>query len=317
LEHTIGVDVGGTKIAAGVVDTEGHILERIKVPTPRTVEEIDVRITEAVSTLLDKAASERSEMAVGVAAAGFVNEQRTTVRFAPNIPWREHPLADSLSGRLGVPVVVENDANAAAWAEFQFGAGREVADMTLITVGTGLGGGIVLDGELVRGAYGIAAELGHVRMVPDGRPCGCGQHGCWEQYASGTALLRAARQLAVQDPTAAEVMLKPAGGEPTALRGNMVTDAALAGDPAAVGLLAELGRWLGEGIAMVANVMDPAVVVIGGGVADAGDLLLGPAREMYSKHLSGGANRPHLDIRAARMGNDAGIIGAADLARKR
>jgi len=317
LEHTIGVDVGGTKIAAGVVDTEGHILERIKLPTPSTVEEIDVRITEAVTVLLDKSASEQSRMSVGVAAAGFVDEHRTTVRFAPNIPWREHPLAASLTRRLGVPVVVENDANAAAWAEFRFGAGYGVSDMALITVGTGLGGGIVLDGELVRGAYGIAAELGHLRMVRDGRPCGCGQHGCWEQYASGTALLRAAKALAVEDPNAAEAMLKAAGGVVAALRGGMVTDAALAGDPAATGLLTELGQWLGEGIAMVANVMDPAVVVIGGGVADAGDLLLGPARESFSAHLSGGDNRPHLDIRAARMGNDAGIIGVADLARKR
>jgi glucokinase len=334
LEHTIGVDVGGTKIAAGVVDIEGHILERVKVPTPKTVEAIDVRITEAVSALLDKMPSEQSRMAVGVAAAGFVDEHRTTVRFAPNIPWREHPLAASLTRRLAVPVVVENDANAAAWAEFRFGAGHGVSDMTLITVGTGLGGGMVLDGELVRGAYGIAAELGHIRMVPDGRPCGCGQRGCWEQYASGTALLRAAQALAKKDPDAAKAMLVAAGGqpkalrgsmvndaalagEPAAMRGGMVTDAALAGDPAAIGLLTELGRWLGEGIAMVANVMDPAVVVIGGGVAEAGDLLLDPARKAFVSHLSGGDNRPHLDIRTARLGNDAGIIGVADLARKR
>jgi glucokinase len=317
LEHTIGVDVGGTKIAAGVVDTEGHILERIKVPTPDTVEEIDVRITEAVEALLGQTAGEQSRMAVGVAAAGFVDEHRTTVRFAPNIPWREHPLAASLTRRLGVPVVVENDANAAAWAEFRFGAGYGVTDMTLLTVGTGLGGGIVLDGRLVRGAYGIAAELGHVRVVPRGRPCGCGQLGCWEQYASGSALLRAARKLAVKNPEAAKVMLKAAGDDPALMRGSMVTDAALGGDPAAIALFTELGTWLGEGIAMVANVMDPAVVVIGGGVADAGELLLGPARVAFTDHLSGGDNRPHLDIRAARLGNDAGIIGAADLARKR
>jgi glucokinase len=317
LEYTIGVDVGGTKIAAGVVDAEGHILERIKVPTPSTVEEIDVRITEVVTLLLDKAASDQSRMTVGVAAAGFVDEHRTTIRFAPNIPWREHPLAASLTRRLGVPVIVENDANAAAWAEFRFGAGYGVGDMTLITVGTGLGGGIVLDGELIRGAYGIAAELGHVRMVPEGRPCGCGQRGCWEQYASGTALLRAAKALAVEDPKAADAMLQRAVADSRGLDGSMITAAALAGDPASIGLLAELGQWLGEGIAMVASVLDPAVVVIGGGVAAAGDLLLRPARESFAAHLSGRANRPHLDIRGARMGNDAGIIGAADLARKR
>jgi glucokinase len=317
LELTIGVDVGGTKIAAGVVDTEGHILERLRVPTPGTVEEIDVRIAEVVTGLRGSSQTDGAKTAVGVAAAGFVDEHRTTVRFAPNIPWREHPLAANLTQRLGIPVVVENDANAAAWAEFQFGAGRDVSDMVLITVGTGLGGGIVLDGNLVRGAYGIAAELGHVRMVPDGRPCGCGQHGCWEQYASGRALLRAARALAVADPDAAKVLLAAAGGDPAGLHGQMVTEVALGGDPAAVGLFTELGHWLGEGIAAVANVMDPAVVVIGGGVADAGDLLLGPAREAFATHLSGGDHRPHLDIRGAKLGNDAGIIGAADLARRR
>lgn len=317
MEHTIGVDVGGTKIAAGVVDTEGRILERLRVPTPGTVLEIDIRIAEVVTALLGKTEGDSSTTAVGVAAAGFVDEHRTTVRFAPNIAWREHPLAANLIERLRVPVVVENDANAAAWAEFRFGAGRGVTDVVLITVGTGLGGGIVLDGELVRGAFGIAAELGHVRMVPEGRPCGCGQRGCWEQYASGTALLRAARALAMEDPVAAKALLSAAGGAPAALSGQMVTDAALAGDPAAVALFTDLGHWLGEGIAAVANVMDPAVVVIGGGVADAGDLLLEPAREAFTTHLSGGDHRPHLAIRGALLGNDAGIIGAADLARRR
>jgi glucokinase len=321
LEHTIGVDVGGTKIAAGVVDAEGHILERLRVPTPPTVDEIDVRIADVVKSLREQTGSgsthEQAPMAVGVAAAGFVNEHRTTVRFAPNIPWREHPLADALNERLGVPVVVENDANAAAWAEFRFGAGQDVTDVVLITVGTGVGGGIVLNGDLVRGAYGIAAELGHVRVVPEGRICGCGQRGCWEQYASGRALVRAAKELATQDPKSAAALLAAAGGDPAALGGSMVTDVALAGDPAAIGLFAELGRWLGEGIASVANVLDPAVVVIGGGVADAGDLLLQPAREAFETHLSGGDHRPHLEIRAAQLGNDAGIIGAADLARRR
>jgi glucokinase len=317
LELTIGVDVGGTKIAAGVVDTEGRILERLRVPTPSTVPEIDVRIAEVVTDLLDGSTGASSKIAVGVAAAGFVDQRRETVRFAPNIPWREHPLAAVLSERLRMPVVVENDANAAAWAEFRFGAGYGVSEMVLITVGTGLGGGLVMSGDVVRGAYGIAAELGHIRMVPEGRPCGCGQRGCWEQYASGTALLRSARALAVEDPRAAHALLTAAGGDVTALGGQMVTDVALAGDPAAVALFADLGHWLGEGIAAVANVLDPAVVVVGGGVADAGDLLLKPAREAFVTHLSGGSNRPHLDIRGARMGNDAGIIGAADLARRR
>ena len=317
MENTIGVDVGGTKIAAGVVDAEGHILERLRVPTPAGVEEIDARIAEVVTALLAQSGQAAAQTAVGVAAAGFVDQNRTTVRFAPNIAWREHPLAASVGDRVGLPVVVENDANAAAWAEFRFGAGAGVSDVVLITVGTGIGGGIVLDGNLVRGSFGIAAELGHIRVVPNGRPCGCGQFGCWEQYASGRALLRAARALAIEDPQAAKAMLVLAGGDPAGLRGDMVSEAALAGDPGAVGLFAELGRWLGEGIASVANVMDPAVVVNGGGVADAGDLLLEPARAAFTTHLSGGDHRPHLDIRKALLGNDAGIIGAADLARRR
>ncbi|GLY18617.1 ROK family glucokinase [Kineosporia rhizophila] len=316
MELTIGVDVGGTKIAAGVVDADGRILERLRVPTPETVELIDASIAEAVEKLKGTAPGAQVS-AVGVAAAGFVNEHRTTVRFAPNIAWREHPLAEAVGGRVGLPVVVENDANAAAWAEFRFGAGLDVSDMVMVTVGTGVGGGIVLDGKLVRGAFGIAAEIGHLRVAPNGRPCGCGQLGCWEQYASGRALVRAARDLAISDPEAAAPLLAAAGGQVDRLVGSMITEVALAGDPAAVGLFAQLGRWLGEGVASLANLLDPAVVVIGGGVADAGDLLMVPAREAFAEHLSGAANRPHLQLRLAEMGNDAGIIGAADLARTR
>ncbi|MBT0771045.1 ROK family glucokinase [Kineosporia sp. J2-2] len=316
MELTIGVDVGGTKIAAGVVDADGRILERLRVPTPETVDEIDASIAEAVEQLR-ASESGGSVAAVGVAAAGFVNEHRTTVRFAPNIAWREHELADAVGKRVQLPVIVENDANAAAWAEFRFGAGRDATDVVTVTVGTGVGGGIVLDGKLIRGAFGMAAEIGHMRVVPNGRACGCGQTGCWEQYASGRALARSAFELAIRDPKAAAPLIEAAGGKIDGLVGSMITEVALAGDPAAIGLFAELGRWLGEGVAALANVLDPAVVVIGGGVAEVGDLLLEPARKAFNHHLSAGANRPHLQLRGAEMGNDAGIIGAADLARTR
>ncbi len=316
LDNTIGVDIGGTKIAAGLVDAEGRILERLRVPTPPEPDRIDTAIAEAVKNLVAQAGPGAEGLPVGVAAAGFVDERRQNVRFAPNIAWREYPLSDKLKALLGHPVVVENDANAAAWAEFRFGAGQDVSDMVLITVGTGIGGGIVLDGALLRGAFGIAAELGHVRLVPEGRPCGCGQRGCWEQYSSGTALLRNARAFAEADPQAAQGLLKPAGGDPAKLRGNMVSEAARAGDSAAIGLFTDLGHWLGEGIAAVAAFLDPAVVVIGGGVAENGELLLAPAREAFLAHLSGADHRPHLVIRGASLGNDAGIIGAADLARR-
>jgi glucokinase len=314
VELTIGVDVGGTKIAAGVVDAQGEIVEQVRVGTPAsTAEAVEEGIVEAVLRLT----ATHSVAAVGLAVAGFVDEKRSLLRFAPNLPMQDRPLRDLISPRVGLPVVVENDANAAAWGEYRFGGGRGVTDVVLITVGTGLGGGTVLDGRLLRGAYGVAGEFGHVRMVPDGIPCGCGNQGCWEQYTSGSALIRQARALARSHPEPAARLLALAGGDPAAIDGQMVTRAAAEGDAAACGLLAELGRWLGEGIADIADVLDPAVVVVGGGVSEAGDLLLGPARSAYAAVLSGGAHRPHLKIVVAELGNDAGLIGAADLARQR
>ncbi len=313
MDLTIGVDVGGTKIAAGVVDGDGSLLEQVRVSTPASsATAIEDGIVEAVTSL----AARHEVTAAGVAMPGFVDETRSTLRFAPNIAMADRPLRDLLGPRLGMPVVIENDANAAAWGEFRFGGGRGVDDMVLVTVGTGLGGGIVLSGELVRGSFGAAAEIGHVRMVPEGHLCGCGKRGCWEQYASGSALAASARALGHNKPEAAARLLELAGGDADAIEGPMVSRAAGEGDEAALGLLAELGRWLGEGIADIADVLDPAVVVVGGGLSEVGDLLLGPAREAYAAQLSAGAHRPHLTIVAAELGNDAGIIGAADLARR-
>jgi glucokinase len=314
VELTIGVDVGGTKIAAGVVDVAGRIVEKIRISTPAaTAESVEGGIVAAVKALMVG----HEVAAVGVAAPGFVDAQRTTLRFTPNLPMADRPLRSIVQPRVGVPVVVENDANAAAWGEYRFGGGRGVADVVLLTVGTGLGGGIVLDGRLLRGAFGIAGEFGHVRIVPGGLACGCGNRGCWEQYTSGRALIRQARALARSHPQRAHRLVEMAGGDVAAIDGGMITEAARDGDPAALDLLAELGSWLGEGIADIANVLDPAVVVIGGGVSEAGDLLLEPARKAFAACLSAGVHRPHLAIRAAELGNDAGLIGAADLARVR
>jgi glucokinase len=313
VDLTIGVDVGGTKIAAGVVDPSGHVLEQVRVSTPATTSrDVEEAIVEAVSRLL----TNHEVAAIGLAVPGFVDEKRATLRFTPNLPMVDRPLRELVGARVGRPVVVENDANAAAWGEHRFGGGRQNPEMVLVTVGTGLGGGIVLRGELVRGAFGTAAEIGHMRMVPGGLPCGCGNHGCWEQYCSGRSLVRQARALCREDPDAGAVLLDLAGHDPEAVTGGMVADAAAAGDPAAVGLFAGIGRWLGEGIADLAVVLDPAVVVVGGGVGEAGDLLLRPAREAYAAALSAGSHRPHLAIMPAVLGNDAGLIGAADLARR-
>ncbi len=312
--HAIGVDIGGTKIAAGVVDEDGTILAQTRRATePDDADSIDRAVADAYAEL----SQSYDVQAIGVAAAGFVNSARSTVLFAPNIAWRDYPLRDRGRALLDddVRIVVENDANAAGWAEFRFGVGRDVDDMLMLTVGTGLGGALIVDGKLVRGAWGVAAEVGHMRVVPGGHYCGCGHEGCWEQYASGSALVRDAQAAIVVDPERGATLLGLAGGDAKDLEGPQITQAAQDGDPLAIDLLAQLGRWIGEGAASVAALLDPALVVIGGGVGAAGDLLLDPARKAFADQLSARGHRPEAKIMLASMGNEAGIVGAADLAR--
>ncbi|MET9311092.1 ROK family glucokinase [Kribbella sp. NPDC003505] len=311
---TIGIDVGGTKIAAGVVDETGAIIARTQRDTP-------AESTDATAAAICDAAAEliaaHAVQAVGIGAAGFVSSDRSTVLFAPNLAWRDEPLGARVAAELSIPVVVENDANAAAWGEFAFGAAKDVEHMVCITVGTGIGGGVVIDGELLRGANGVAAELGHMRVVPGGHRCGCGSRGCLEQYASGKALVREGRAQAESGSLAAVQMLSVCGiTDPAELTGPMITDAAMQGDPCAVELLEDLGRWLGEGVASLATIFDPTLVVIGGGVSAAKDLIMKSAVQAFEKVLPAKANRPHAPFTLAELGNDAGLIGAADLARQ-
>lgn len=311
---SIGIDVGGTKIAAGVVDADGTIGARTHRDTPAdSVDETAKAIIDAAAELI----RDHEVECVGIGAAGFVSSNRSTVLFAPNLAWRDEPLGARVAEVLKVPVVVENDANAAAWGEFAFGAAKDVEHMVCVTVGTGIGGGVVIDGELLRGAHGVAAELGHMRVVPGGHRCGCGARGCWEQYASGRALVREGRAQAESGSLAAAQMLSVCGiSDPAELTGPMITQAAAAGDPCAVELLDDLGRWLGEGLASIATLFDPSTIVIGGGVSAAKELLLRSAQVAFEKHLPAKANRPHPAFGLAELGNDAGLIGAADLARK-
>ena len=308
----IGVDVGGTKIAGGVVDDSGKIIYRTRRDTPFTD---PAAIVEDIVAVTRELAEGYDVAAVGVGSAGFVDAGRSTVLFAPNLAWRDVRVRDQVTAATGLPSVVENDANAAAWGEFRFGAAEDVDDMVCVTVGTGIGGGLVLAGALYRGAHGIGAEIGHMRVVPGGHRCGCGNLGCLEQYASGSALVREARVAASANPQAASRLLGLAGGDPMMITGPMVTKAAEEGDELALSLLAELGRWLGEALASLTALLDPAVFVIGGGVSAAGALLLGPAREAYSDNVTGKGYRPEAEIRVATLGNDAGIVGAADLSR--
>jgi glucokinase len=315
---SIGIDIGGTKVAGGIVDEGGVILARARRDTPhrsKSPEVVEETIVDVVGQLL-AAAEPGRVVAVGIGAAGFVAADRATVVFAPHLSWRQEPLRDALQRRIPVPVFVDNDANGAAWAEWKYGAAQGETHLMMITLGTGIGGGILMGGQVVRGRYGLAGEFGHMLVVPEGHRCECGNRGCWEQYASGNALVREARSLVLADSPLARDLLERAGGDPRRLTGPMITQAAKDGDRTAVELLGEVGRWLGIGIANLAAAFDPGTFVVGGGVSAAGDLLIEPARESFSRQLTGRGYRPAASILTARLGNEAGLIGAADLARE-
>ncbi|MCW2566870.1 MAG: glucokinase [Mycobacterium sp.] len=312
---TIGVDVGGTKVLGGVVTPDGEVLATVRRATPDDdSRQTAVVIADVVGELVDLYPDVE---AVGVGAAGWIDAERSTVMFAPNVAWRDEPLRDRIADKVGLPVVVENDGNTAAWAEYRFGAARGVPEVLLITVGTGIGGGIITGGKLFRGAYGVAAEFGHVRFVPDGLPCGCGRRGCFEQYCSGRALVREARALAEADPYRATRLLQLAGGHVDAIQGPQITTAAAEGDPLAIEAFAVVAKALGQGLADLVSIWDPGLIVVGGGVAESGDLLLEPAREAYVTALGPRIALPVAEVHAAELGNEAGLIGAADLARLR
>lgn len=309
---TIGIDIGGTKIAGGLIAPDGTILKRDRRDSPaENVDEIAATVADVISDLAEGEDVERA----GVACAGYIDKSGTTVLFSPNLAWRDEPLKERLEKSVDVEVTIENDANAAAYGEFIHGAGHDVDDMVMITIGTGVGGGVIIDGELFRGSYGIAAEIGHMRVVPDGIRCGCGNRGCLESYGSGRALVREARALVAGGSPYAGGLADKCGGDARQLEGKHVTEAAQAGDPAAIELLADIGRWIGEGAASLTSVLDPARFVIGGGVADAGDLLLGPIREAFGRQLTGRGHRPTATFEIAQLGNDAGMVGAAALVR--
>lgn len=309
----IGVDIGGTKIAAGVVDGDGSIRELISDATPSAD---PGAIADAIAGAVDDLRERHDAVAVGIGAAGWLSSDRETVLFAPHLAWRDEQLAQALRARIDLPLEVENDANAAAWAERRFGAGRDAEVLVCITLGTGIGGALIIGDQVYRGAFGVAGEFGHMTVVRDGRRCACGNRGCWEMYASGRALARDAREIAEVSSIAAARMIELAGGDPRRIDGPMVTAAAREGDPAALEIFEEMGRWLGRGLASVAAGLDPSAFVIGGGLSDAGELLLAPAREQFRGGLTGRGHRPVAQVLLAQLGPWAGLVGAADLARR-
>ncbi|MFM6967295.1 MAG: ROK family protein, partial [Rhodoluna sp.] len=292
-------------------DADGKIVLEERVPSPAGDPDAMV---DAVVGLIERLSANHEVIGAGVAAAGFIDADQSTIIYAPNISWRNEPFKAKLEARLNIPVIIENDANAAGWAEYRYGAGRGYKHMVMLTIGTGVGGAVIADSHMLRGGFGIAGELGHLRVVPNGLPCGCGQNGCLESYASGSALVRAAKALvASADP--AGNRLREIEAEAGQLTGMEVYKAILEHDEGALRILSELGSWLGQAIGSLVAVLDPEVVVIGGGVSAAGDLLLDPIRDAYLAHLPARGYRPELKITGAEFVNDAGVVGAADLVR--
>ncbi|WP_097878156.1 ROK family protein [Streptomyces sp. ms184] len=269
---TVGIDIGGTKVMAGVVDADGNILEKVRTETPdksKSPKVVEDTIVELVLDLSDR----HDVHAVGIGAAGWVDADRSKVLFAPH-----HHLV-------------------------------------MITLGTGIGGAILEDGQVKRGKYGVAGEFGHMQVVPSGHRCPCGNRGCWEQYSSGNALVREARELAAADSPVAHYLLDRVKGNVSDITGPLITELAREGDAMCIELLQDIGQWLGIGIANLAAALDPSCFVIGGGVSAADDLLINPARDAFKRHLTGRGYRPEARIAKAQLGPEAGMVGAADLAR--
>ncbi len=318
----IGIDVGGTKIAAGLVNDSGEIVSEATVPTPK--EGADA-VVSAIEIVMNSVCSEAridllgdAVTGVGLGVPGLIDRKADLVRFLPNLPGIvDFPIRRLIQDSSGKPVEMDNDANLAALGEARYGAAAGHSNVVMLTVGTGLGGGILVDGKLLHGETGAAGEIGHMVIDLEGPVCVCGNHGCIESLVAGPAILkRAQAYLAELDGTpiasaSTSVMWEASGGVAAALTPPMITDAALAGDSLALRVYREAGEALGAGIASLVNIFNPSVVVVGGGVAErAGDIILGPAiEEARARALS--ANIEATTIVAAQLGNKAGIVGAA------
>ncbi|MEQ3552229.1 ROK family protein [Pseudonocardia nematodicida] len=311
---TVGVDVGGTSVRAGVVDADGVVRDTASAPTPRT----DDALEAAIAGVVDELRGRYPVRAVGLALAGFVDAPRGLVRYAPHLSWRDAPVAARIGDRLGgLPVVVEHDANSAALAERRYGAAAGASSAVLVALGTGIGGALLHDGELFRGAHGVAPEFGHLRVVPGGRACACGKRGCWERYCSGTALATTALEMiSAADAPGPSALARRAAADPGSITGKRVADAAREGDPIARAAVRDLGTWLGEGLSLIADLFDPDLVVVGGGVSASAPLFLDAAREHYARVATGAGHRPLARIRTAQLGAGAAVVGAAVLARE-
>ena len=308
---TVGIDVGGTSLRASVVDGDGQVLDSTAAPTPHTARALERGLDRAVQEL----AGRHDIAAVGLAVAGFIDSDRTTVLFAPHLPWVNTPVATEMSMRIGLPVLLEHDANSAAWAEYRFGAASGGRNVVMVAIGTGIGAALLIDGRIYRGSHGVAPELGHIQVVPDGRACPCGKRGCWERYCSGTALVDTAVELLAADPASSTTLAREVFLDPGSLTGRRIASAAHEGDSIARRTMEDFAQWLGVGLSMVSDVYAPDLIVLAGGVATSSSQFLARATDKYAELVTGAGHRPLARIRSTQLGEAAGMIGAAELAR--
>ena len=313
-----GIDIGGTNQTVAIATPEGDVLTRSRAQRPPggTAEDL----VRSISALLEEALAEAAQATpgtqltgIGIGFGGPVDHAQGTILTSHHVAgWSGFPLRQTLTERFGVPVVLDNDANAGALGEARFGVGHDFSDFLYVNIGAGIGGGIIVRNRLLRGAHGLAGEIGHMTVVPGGAPCDCGKRGCLEAYASGRSLGRRARAATSADPTAGAAILALAGGRSDAVDGHHLMQAATAGDRLALTLVRQTAGYLGLALGNAANLLDPAAIILGGGVAGAGDVLLTPLREHLAWHLMPGMPAPA--ILQAALGYDAGVMGAIALA---
>ena len=307
---TIGIDIGGTKISAGVVDSSGNLIDSSRCSTPA---EGGKELISSVINLIKEFNKKYEIKGIGISIAALISSDYGTIVGAPNIAnLGKLNFVNEIKEEFELPIIIENDANAAMWAEFKFGNAKSLNPVMFFIIGTGVGGGLVIDGKLFKGVNGIGAEFGHMCVVPDGLSCGCGSKGCLEQYASGGALIRYANEALLANPDKSEEVLSFGEGK---LSGTALTKAAKAGNELALAAFSKQADWLGLACASYSLIIDPQAIIIGGGVVDAGELFLAPVRAAMRKYMPFAESHVPPKIIAAKFGNDAGLIGAADLVR--
>ncbi|MCL6472706.1 MAG: ROK family protein [Firmicutes bacterium] len=307
----IALDVGGTKLSGAIVDAEGHILSMLKTDTPDgTADNVIAAINNQIERLIELSAEAGEVAGIGLAVAGTIDWKHGIVVQSPNLPFSELHLKDIIEARFGLTAFMDNDGNLAAWGEKYYGVAKDAQDFVGLTIGTGIGGGIVIGGCLYRGATGSAAEIGHMVIEATGPRCTCGSYGCFEEMASGRALVRLAKEKIEQNKQS--IILESAKGKVENITGPMITEAAQKQDKVALEVFCEAGFWLGIGLNNIINIFNPELVVIGGGAAEAGELLLAPARDVVAERTL----HPNQDVARivlSKLGNRAGMLGAAAL----